>query len=194
MPLPSHLAGQAWTPDRVQNELVREDQAWPRYELIDGELLVSPGPRPVHQRAVRELFLLVHAYVARHGLGEVFTSPADIRLTSPTTVQPDVFVVPPDAGFDGTTWDSIKRLSLTAEVLSPSTAGFDRIKKRAFYARQGVPEYWVVDCDVSLIEVSRPTDPRVELYADELRWHPADAPEPLVIDVPAYFARVLGTA
>jgi len=44
------------------------------------------------------------------------------------------------------------------------------------------------------MQVSRPTAPRVELYAGELRWHPAGAPEPLVVDVGAYFERVLGPA
>lgn len=194
MPLPAHLAGQEWTPDRVQNELVREDQNWPRYELIDGELLVSPAPRPVHQVAVSELLALLLPYVRGHQMGRVLTSPADIRLGTNTTTQPDVFVVPPDSGFDGRTWDSIAKLSLVIEVLSPSTAGYDRLKKRVFYSRQGVPEYWVVDCDAHLIEVSRPTDPRVELYGGELRWHPVGAAEPLVIDVPAYFDRVLSPA
>ena len=194
MPLPAHLAGQEWTPDRVQNELVREDQNWPRYELIDGELLVSPAPRPVHQVAVTALLRLLIPYVDAHPLGQVLTSPADVRLGTKTTTQPDVFVVPLDSGFDGRTWDGIAKLSLVAEVLSPSTAGYDRLKKRVFYSRRGVPEYWVIDCDAQLIEVSRPTDPRVELYGDELRWRPAGAPEPLVIDVPAYFARVLGPA
>lgn len=192
MPLPAHLAGQEWTPDRVQSELVREDQHWPRYELIDGELLVSPAPRAVHQVAVTALLRLLISYVDAHALGEVLTSPADIRLGTRTTTQPDVFVVPSDGGFDGRTWDSIAKLSLAAEVLSESTAGYDRLTKREFYARRGVPEYWVVDCDARLVEVSRPSDPRVELYARELRWHPVGAPEPLVVNVPAYFGRVLG--
>lgn len=192
-PLPAHLAGQEWTPDRVQNELVREDRHWPRYELIDGELLVSPAPRPLHQVVVSELLGLLIPYVQQRRLGRVFTSPADIRLGTRTTTQPDVFVVPPDSGFDGRTWDSIATLSLTVEVLSERTAGYDRLKKREFYARRGVPEYWVVDGDAELFEVSRPTDPRVELYGRELRWHPAGASEPLVVDVPVFFARVLGS-
>lgn len=203
MPLPAHLAGQEWTPDRVQNELVREDQGWPRYELIDGELIVthadeepsmSTSPRRRHQRAARHLMRLLEPYVERHALGEVLMAPLDVRLTPETTVQPDVFVAPPDAAGRVESDEPVTAMILTAEVLSPSTAGYDRLTKRVFYARRGVPEYWVVDCDARLIEVSRPTDPRVELYADELRWHPDGAPAPLVIDVRAYFARVLGPA
>ena len=57
----------------------------------------------------------------------------------------------------------------------------------------GWPEYWVVDCDARLIEVTRPGDPsRVAPYDRELQWHPAGAPEPLVVDVADYFARVGG--
>lgn len=203
MPLPAHLAGQAWTPDRVQNELVREDQNWPRYELIDGELLVSwadedaevnASPRRIHQRAARQLMRLLEPYVERHALGEVLMAPLDVRLTPDSLVQPDVLVAPPGADGRAESNEPVTAMVLAAEVLSPSTAGNDRLRKRAFYSRQGVPDYWVVDCDARLIEVSRPTDPRVELYADALRWHPDGAPEPLVIDVPAYFARVLGPA
>ena len=70
----------------------RARQNWPRYELIDGQLLVSPAPRPLHQVVVSELLavLIPHA----HRVGRVLTSPADIRLGSKTTTQPDVFVVP----------------------------------------------------------------------------------------------------
>ena len=190
MRLPAHLAGQEWTPDRVQSELVREDQHWPRYELIDGELLVSPAPRVVHQAVVTELLTLLIPYVLSQRLGRVFTSPADIRLGTRTTTQPDVFVVPRDVALRPGNWDSVTRLLLVAEVLSESTAGYDRLRKREFYARRGVPEYWVVDADAELFEVSRPTDPRVELYGRELQWRPDGAAEPLAIDVPAFFARV----
>lgn len=201
MPLPAHLAGQEWTPDRVQNELVREDQPWPRYELIDGELLVShweeesdvsASPRRVHQRAVRELMWLLHPYVERFALGEVLMAPLDVRLTPDSLVQPDLLVAPPGADGRPESNEPVTALLIAAEVLSPSTAGNDRLKKRAFFAKQGVPEYWVVDTATELIEVSRPTDPRVELYARELHWLPTGASEPLVIDVPAYFARVQG--
>lgn len=199
-PSAEYLASQVWTAERVRQELLRDFHPWPRYEFIDGELLVShagdevsPSPTRRHQRAVALLLFLLGPYVARHGLGEVLASPLDVSLHPDEVRQPDVLVVPPD-GPDGALSDEpVTRLLLAVEVLSPSTARVDRVKKRESYARHGVPEYWVVDCDARLIEVTRPGDPsRVELYDRELRWHPTGAPEPLVIDVAGYFARVGG--
>src|SRR5688500_3468111 len=83
MPASSRL----WTVDEVR-AMQDEDRAWPRYELIDGELLVTPSPRLVHQRAVTLLVVALHPWVEANGLGEVFTSPADIELESGTVVQP----------------------------------------------------------------------------------------------------------
>src|SRR5687768_11793728 len=72
-----------WTADEVR-AMQDESRAWPRYELIDGELLVTPAPRPVHQRAVFRLARALAAYVETNELGEVWTSPADIELESGT--------------------------------------------------------------------------------------------------------------
>ena len=189
-PSAEYLASQVWTPDRVQNELVCEFWHWPRYELVDGELLVSPGAQWDHQRIVVELMIALHPYVERHALGEVLTAPADVRLTPTTTVQPDVFVVPPSGGSGGRDWRDISALSLVVEVLSPSTARYDRMTKRAFYAARGVPEYWVADHSARRVEVARPGVESVEAYDYVLCWHPDGAPEPLVIDVAALFERV----
>src|SRR5688500_8510854 len=65
-----------------------------RYELIGGQLLVSPSPRAVHQHALAELFKLVAPYVDRHRLGITLWSPADLDLGLGDVSQPDLFVVP----------------------------------------------------------------------------------------------------
>lgn len=187
-----YLASQQWTADRVRAELVDDRFPAPRYEFLDGTLLVSPSPEPRHQHAVVQLILLLAPYVERHGLGFVLTSPSDVEVAPNTTAQPDVFVVPPSEVAQVVTRGHrpLRALTLAVEVLSPSSGGVDRLRKRRFYAARGVPEYWVVDLDAWLIEVSRPDDARVELYDAQLAWHPSGAPEPLVLDVAAYFARV----
>ncbi len=98
-----------------------------RYELVYGELLVTPSPALLHQLVVGRLFASLHAYVERHAVGRVFVSPADLSWgRDDLVVQPDVFVVsPPDAR--STHWAGIRRLALVAEVLSLATARFDRV-------------------------------------------------------------------
>src|SRR5436309_4474204 len=64
-----------------------------RYELIDGELLVSPSPRALHQRAVLCLYDRLGPFVRRHRIGVVGLAPSDLDLESGQLVQPDLFVV-----------------------------------------------------------------------------------------------------
>ena len=85
----------------------------------------------------------------------------------------------------------IRELLLAVEVLSPSSARADRVKKRALYRDERVAEYWVVDLDARTFERSTPADSRVEVAAASLEWHPAGASAPLIIDLERYFARVL---
>ena len=165
-----------------------------RYEVIDGELLVSPSPRFVHQRAVGELYFLLKPWVQAQGIGEVMMSPADLELESEWLVQPDIFVVPLDAhGVRISDWPEVKRLLLAIEVLSPSTARNDRVKKRDLFSRVGVPEYWVVDIKRSRVERYRPGSEVPELCDRTLTWHPDGASAPLVIDLPHFFHLALGS-
>lgn len=193
-PIPTLPPGETWTADRVRAELIDEQRPSPRYEFIDGALLVSPSPAFVHQRAVGVLFRLLDDYATQSGIGEALVSPSDVELAPDNTAQPDVYVIPGDEGerllaLRG--HEPARHLLLAAEVLSPSTARYDQLKKRRHYARNRV-EYWVVDLDARAIARNAPGDPRVDLHDEELMWHPAGAPEPLVLDVAAYFTRVLG--
>ena len=187
MPAPARR----WTVEEVR-AMQDEERAWPRYELIDGELLVTPAPRRLHQRAVAELFRLLDPYVRAHGVGEVELSPADIELEPGTIVQPDVFVSPLVEGRVPMQWPETTRLILAAEVISPSNARADRVTKRGFYSRVNVAEYWVVDLDARIIERNVGADPRPEVASHAMTWSPAGAAFPLTIDVPAFFARVYG--
>ena len=180
-----------WTIDEVR-AMQDEERAWPRYELIDGELLVTPGPRRLHQHAVAELFRLLHPYVRAHAIGVVELSPADLQLEPGTIVQPDVFVSPLHAGRLPMHWLETTRLILAAEVISPSNARADRVTKRRFYARADVAEYWMIDLDARVIERNLGHDLRPEILDSELTWKPDGAAEPLIVDVPSFFARAYG--
>jgi Uma2 family endonuclease len=159
-----------------------------RYEVLDGKLLVSPAPSLRHQRAVGLLYEILAPYTRDNGIGETLMSPADIELSPTRLVQPDLFVVP--AELDTASWKDIIRLLLTVEVISPSTARWDRIDKRTAYQDREIPEYWVVDLDARLFDRWRPADVRPELLSQALEWHPLVGVPALNIDLVKYFADV----
>lgn len=161
-----------------------------RYECVDGELLVTPSPRSLHQDAVLELAVALRAYVRRHNLGSLSISPADVELQTSTLVQPDVFVSRSHDGSRVREWSDIANLLLAVEVLSPSTARYDRVVKRKFYQRAGVEQYWIVDLDARLIERWHPDDVSPEILADTLAWLPTGATEPLTLNLHELFAAI----
>ena len=163
-----------------------------RYEVIGGELFVTPAPSLIHQRAILELAYLLGPYLREARLGEVIISPADVMFGPRTMVEPDLFVIPLTPGPLPRAWEEVGRLLLTAEVLSPSTLYTDRGDKRELYQRKGVPEYWVIDIDGRRLERWRPNDASPETLTEALAWQPDGFTEPLVIDLPKYFGRVLG--
>ena len=184
-------ATRRWTTEEVR-AMQDEDRAWPRYELLDGELLVTPAPSWEHQAAVLRLWRELDDHVRRHRLGAALASPADIELEPGTVLQPDVFVVPARDVRPRGTWRDVRGLLLASEVLSPSSGRQDRVTKRRFFQRQGVPEYWIVDVGSRLVERWRSADERPEVLDGRLLWHPEGATEPFVLDLPAFFACVHG--
>jgi len=115
-----------------------------RYEVIDGELHVSPFPTPAHQRVIAALVSLLRSHVRPRALGEVFPAGLKVVLDEPSGVGPDlVYVAQPrlenmrEDGYYGAP-------DLLVEVLS-SKPGLDRFVKFRKYARAGVPHYWIVD-------------------------------------------------
>ena len=160
-----------------------------RYELLNGELLVSPAPSLRHQAVLRRLLVLIEPYVRAHKIGWVYWSPADIELTPGEIAQPDLFVVPGSGDYEPASWKDVTDLLLVIEGLSPSTARNDRLKKRPWYQAAGVPEYWIVDIDARLVERWRPTDERPEVIADILVWNPKSDIPPLRIALDEVFGR-----
>ena len=179
-----------WTAADVR-ELTREYRAWPRYELIDGELLVTPAPRNVHQLAVSELLVLVHAYLQKVPVGIAAHSPWDLELKPDTVVQPDVFVIPADTpnAREIRDWTDATSLLLAVEVLSPSSIRTDRITKRDFYLANGVEEYWIIDLDARVFERWCASSETPEVLRDQITWSPAGR-DPLTIELPDWFARI----
>ena len=159
-----------------------------RWELVDGEVLVTPSPHWTHQRIVSRLFARLDEYVRAQGLGEAFVSPLDVKLEPGLVLQPDMLVVP--AGLLRRRSDIVRELLLAVETVSPSSARYDRVTKRPHYQRHRVSEYWIVDDTSRTIERWTPNDDRPELLAEQLIWHPVGATEPFVLDLVRFFEEV----
>ena len=128
--------GKEWTVD----DLDRLPDDGLQYELLDGLLLVTPAPVPVHQRVIGNLYLLLRA-ACPPGF-EVFLAPLDWRPDLRTSLQPDLLVVRND---DVGPKNVTAPLVLAVEVLSPSTRRKDHVLKRSKYEDAGVQSYWIVD-------------------------------------------------
>jgi Uma2 family endonuclease len=178
-----------WTTADVR-ALTDESRPWPRYELIDGQLIVTPAPSWTHQWAVALLWRSLHEYLTRSSVGVAMMSPSDLELEKGHITQPDVFVVPISGGRHPKSWPEVKTLLVAAEVLSPSNARYDRVDKRKFFQRVAVPEYWVVDLDARVFERWTPGDARPEVIDAMLTWNPAGSSAPFALDLPRYFAEV----
>lgn len=162
-----------------------------RYEVIDGELHVTPTPSLDHQEAIARLWRILAPYVEAQRCGHAFVAPADVTFSPTRGVQPDVFVMPRTGERRPRAFGEAGRLLLAAGVLSPSTARWDRVNKRRIYREQSVPEYWIVDLDARVFERSTPDDEMPELVRRRLIWQPEGSRESLVIDVEQFFRDVL---
>jgi len=191
MGMPAERLGKRWTAREVRQLIADQPLYTPRYELVDGELLVTPSPRLEHQRSVFLLVMALGNYLELEPSGILLMSPSDVELEPEDVRQPDVFVMPMEewqrtrhAGFP------VRELMLAIEVLSPSSSRYDRVKKRPGYQRH-VAEYWIVDIDARLVERWRAGDERPEILTDQLTWTPAGASQPFTLDLPEYFAKIL---
>ena len=125
-----------------------------RYEIIEGELFVSPSPGTNHQIAVSSLLAAMHHHARRNNLGLVLTSPISVRLPlRDSIVQPDILFVRreriaivKDDAIDGAP-------DLVVEILSPSNWVYDRSHKQEAYLQAGVREYWIVDYRARTVDV-----------------------------------------
>ncbi len=182
MGMPALSPSTYWTAEMVR--ALPEDGN--RYECLDGELLVTPSPGNAHQFVVGAFYRAIFPYAEETGVGLVLVSPLDVELADGMIVQPDTFVFRDSASAaNGRIPGS--DLLLVVEVLSKSTARRDRTIKRAFYARIGVHEYWIVDQAARRVERWRAGAAEAELESGTLAWRPVGAARALLIDLPALF-------
>ena len=116
-----------------------------RYELLDGELVVVPSPKEIHQRIQLAIGLALAFFVQNHALGRLYFAPFDVLFTDNDVAQPDLIFVSNERSHI-ITEDNIQGApDLLVDVHSPSTVNRDKDFKRDLYERHGVLEYWMVD-------------------------------------------------
>lgn len=126
-----------------------------RYEVIDGDLFVTPSPVTRHQLVVGRFHHHIMTYLETHPIGTVFTAPYDVVLSDTDIVEPDLIVVLTDGRARITEKNVQGPPGIVLEVLSPGTAARDRELKRKRYEHFGVQEYWLIDPDVNTLEILR---------------------------------------
>lgn len=123
------------------------------YQLIGGELVLTPAPTSYHQIISMQLVSKMVAYVTEKNLGIVLYAPVDVYLEETETYQPDIIffsrerlpIIKPEK-IEGAP-------DLVVEILSPTTAYYDLRKKYRIYEKHGVREYWLVDPEEKSIQV-----------------------------------------
>ena len=170
------VAIRPWTLEEVR----RLPEDGNRYELVRGELFVTPSPTEDHEMIAARLHEVLAPYVARNGLGLVFRPRAVFRRRG-SEVEPDLQVR--QAKRPGAKdWDESPTPILVIEILSPTTRRRDREQKRSFYIEEGVAEYWIVDPEEKAITRVRPGE-KDEHIVDRLLWSPSGASEVLMVEV-----------
>ena len=181
MPVTTH----DWTVDML-DALPDDGQ---RYEIIDGELFVTPAPGMPHQDVAGELFFRLRSYLGSNGVGKPVISPSDVWRgeRSRNRVQPDVFVIRRVDGIKAEYPYHLRHLLLAVEVVSPGNPLVDYHVKRELYLREGVAEYWVIDPEARNVSRWSGRDEPGELISMELRWMPEGMTTEFVLNLPVFF-------
>ena len=121
------------------------------YEVIGGKLIAEPRPRPQHQEIVGNLVVVLKTFTRQKQIGKIY-SDVDV-IFGEQVVSPDIILILQDR-YQIITETSVQGPpDLVAEVLSPSTAKYDRKEKSRLYFENGVKEYWILDPAIQLVEV-----------------------------------------
>ena len=141
-----------------------------KYELVRGELFVTPPPTDPHETIGARLTRLLDPYVESQGLGYVYHPRAVMRFEG-SEVEPDLMVRRPHTHAVAS-WDDAPVPILVVEILSPSTRRRDQVEKRSLYMDAGVAEYWMVDAERRTITAVRLGHDDV-VESEALVWRPA---------------------
>jgi len=136
-------------------DLLKTDEDF-RAELHDGEIVMMAPPLTIHQEVLTELFFQINSYLKGKKC-KVFPAPFGVRLfpqknrSDDTVFEPDIVVICDPAKLDEHGCNGAP--DFVIEVISPSTAKYDRVYKLRKYEKAGVREYWIIDPETESAQV-----------------------------------------
>jgi Uma2 family endonuclease len=136
------------------------DTPWLRYEIIDGELIVSRRPYLQHAEIIITLGSLLRPIV-RALRGKVLAEPGIVwGEEAEDNVGPDIAILLPDRLHlaKGPALSGAPNIAI--EVVSEGSRTTDYVQKRYLYQRTGAQEYWIVDRFERQVQVWQFTDTR----------------------------------
>jgi Uma2 family endonuclease len=125
----------------------------PAWQLIDGDLVMTPAPTPFHQEVLLRMCTALREHALHRKLGLVFLAPIDVYLSDTETYQPDIiFISQARRSIVGE-----KKIEgapdVVVEILSPGSGYYDLVHKKTTYRTSGVKEYWIIDPLEKTVEV-----------------------------------------
>ena len=126
-----------------------------QYELIEGDLVLTPSPAPYHQWISKISGMRWKGSYGRK-VPERFLRPCDVYLDHENVLQPDILFISKERRSIIGEKNIQGAPDLVIEILSEATAYRDLVKKKKLYERFGVKEYWIVDPQEKTIEIYAP--------------------------------------
>jgi Uma2 family endonuclease len=173
---------EVWTVDDVWALPRRQGY---RYEVLHGELLVTPPTANAHQGPATELTAVLALWTREHPEFAV-RSPGGVYISPTSWLEPDIAVYPAPR-HSTASWIELPPPVLVVEVLSPSTRKRDRHHKRPAYLAHGVGEVWVVDHERRQVERWTAASEFPVVITDRIEWSPSAGVEPLVFELTELF-------
>jgi Uma2 family endonuclease len=150
-----------------------------RYEILEGDLFVSPAPKTKHQIVSLNLAAMLHQHVRKHQLGRVLTAPTDVVLSRTNVVQPDLLFISKKHQQILTEKNVQGAPDLIVEILSEFTEEQDRTLKLQIYARHGVKEYGLIDPEAETLEAYE-LDPESRSFCHRATYRRDETFQPLL--------------
>lgn len=135
------------------------------YQLIDGELIMSPAPNLYHQMILNNILQELNKFNAVKKSGKIFPSPVDVYFEEYETYQPDIVFVAKERSHILKETKIEGSPDLVVEILSESSAYYDLKHKKNIYEKYGVKEYWIVDPIDKSVEIYENKKNKFELYS-----------------------------